>query len=76
MLKFYFELFDKKIKNWAFLVLIVSFLVVSVWFIFSPKSDFTDFKSASASVFNIKTDLSVSNDYIIVNWKKYKLVKD
>lgn len=54
MIQFYFDLFDRRIKNWTFLLLIISFFIVSAWLLHSPSKS-----SLTASVLNSQGNSSV-----------------
>lgn len=67
-IKNYYKLFDEKLENGTIIVLIIAFLITSVWNITnaSNKSDLL-FKT---NLLETKT----TSEIIIINWKTYKLI--
>jgi len=68
-IKNYYKLFDEKLQNGTVIVLIIAFLITSVWNITNAdnKSNLT---FAKANILETKT----TNEIIIINWRTYQLI--
>lgn len=68
-IKNYYKLFDEKLENWTVIVLIIAFLITSVWSAANAdnKSNLT---FAKANILETKT----TSEIIIINGKTYQLV--
>lgn len=69
--KNYYKLFDEKLKNWSVMVLIIAFLIASVWNVTHASwKDKIENNYLKANILEINN----KSDYIKINWKTYKLV--
>jgi hypothetical protein len=64
----YFELLDKKLENWTFIVLIIALLVVFVSILINNLHD----KKYNVTEKNNKIEKSI----IEIDWKKYQLIDE
>lgn len=69
--KNYYKLFDEKLKNWTVIVLIIAFLIASVWNV--THASWKEKQTNNYLKANI-LEINTWNEYIKVNWKTYKLV--
>lgn len=46
VVKAYYDLFDTKIKNWTLVVLIVSLLILAIWFFSNQEKSLTHLKTS------------------------------
>ncbi len=68
--KTYKQLLDVKLKDSTFLVIIIAFLIISVWIII-PNSSFANTKN---NIFEIQKQNNLEFQNIIkLNWKLYKV---
>lgn len=68
----YYDFFDKKIENWALVVVIISLLIVLVWY-FCSNEKTKDY--SKVSIIDSKNNQE-HNNYIVISWIKYKLIVD
>lgn len=69
--KNYYKLFDEKIQNWSVMVLIIAFLIASVWNVTHASwKDKIENNYLKANILEINN----KSDYIKINWKTYKLI--
>jgi len=67
-IKNYYKLFDEKLENWTIIVLIIAFLITSIWNVTNAWNKSELYFKASL------VDSKSINDIIIVNGKTYKMV--
>jgi len=67
-IKNYYKLFDEKLENWTVIVLIIAFLITSVWNVTNASSKSNLF--VKANILETKT----TSEIIVINGKTYKLV--
>ena len=68
--KAYKELFDVKLKDSLFLIMGISFLIISVW-ILIPSNNIDSLKN---NVLDVKAKNTLSSqNLIIIDWKKYRV---
>ena len=72
--KTYKKILDEKLKNSTFLIIIICFLIVSVWIIVPNNSEISKKNNILeiGNIFSEKNDLDTEN-IIEINWKKYKV---
>ena len=69
VIKSYYKLLDEKLENGTLVVLFISFLIVFAW-VFVPNNSFAYTKTSVLDYKNIE----IQNSFVVINWKKYKLV--
>ncbi len=65
----YYDLLDQRIKEGTFIILIISFLIFSVWIL---SADMSNYKGSILEAQDITT--ISENSVITINGKKYKVV--
>ena len=68
-IKNYYKLFDEKLQNGTVIVLIIAFLITSVWNITNANNKST-ITFAKANILETKT----TSEIIIINWRTYQLI--
>lgn len=69
VIKNYYKLFDEKLQNGTVIVLIIAFLITSVWNITNASNKET-LLSAKANLFETQR----TNEIIVINGKTYQLI--
>ena len=62
------DLFDRKMKNWTVMVVIISTLITATWFLTNTVN-----AGLTANVLQSQKNTEI-NQYIIISWKKYQII--
>jgi len=68
-IKNYYKLFDEKLQNGTVIVLIIAFLIISVWNLTNASNN-EMLLSAKANLFETQR----TNEIIVINGKTYQLI--